>query len=84
SYGKLVKSYYRKEENEKAASVSTETNANLTSVRSGADSLKKAADALNDPKLWEKKTVKTKNEETGEEEEKEDYDWEAITQAVNS
>ena len=47
SYGKLVKSYYRKEENEKAASVSTEANANLSSVRAGADSLKKAADAYN-------------------------------------
>ncbi len=84
SYGKLVKSYYRNEENEKAAATSEKSSANLASVRSGADSLKSAADALSDPKLWEKKKIKTKNEETGEEEEKEDYDWDAITKAVNS
>ena len=84
SYGKLVKSYYRNEENEKAAATSEKSSANLASVRSGADSLKSAADGLSDPKLWEKKKIKTKNEETGEEEEKEDYDWDAITKAVNS
>ncbi|MCR5791012.1 MAG: hypothetical protein K6G83_14115 [Lachnospiraceae bacterium] len=84
SYGKLVKSYYRNEENEKTAAASEKSSANLASVRSGADSLKSAADALSDPKLWEKKKIKTKNEETGEEEEKEDYDWDAITKAVNS
>ena len=84
SYGKLVKSYYRNEENEKAAATSERSSANLASVRAGADSLKSAADALSDPKLWEKKKIRTKNEESGEEEEKEDYDWDAITKAVNS
>ncbi|MCR4656076.1 MAG: hypothetical protein K5770_07610 [Lachnospiraceae bacterium] len=84
SYGKLVRSYYRNEKNEKAAAANEKSSANLSSVRSGADSLKSAAEALGDPKLWEKKKIRTKNGETGEEEEKEDYDLEAITNAVKS
>lgn len=50
-------------------------------MRSSADSLKKSVDALNNDALWEKKKIKKKDEETGEEIEVEDYDWDAITKA---
>lgn len=53
-------------------------------MKSGADALKKSADALNNDELWEKKKIKKKDEKTGEEIEVEDYDWEAITKAVKS
>lgn len=42
-------------------------------MRSSADSLKKSADALNTSSLWEKKKIKKKDEETGEETGVEDY-----------
>ena len=53
-------------------------------MKTGADALKKSADALNNDELWEKKIIKKKDEKTGEEIEVEDYDWEAITKAVKS
>ncbi len=83
SYGKLMKAYY-KQQNAEKASLSGDTPQKLTLMRSGADALKKSADALNDASLWEKKKFKIKDEETGEEIESEDYDWEAITKAVKS
>ena len=84
SYGRLVRSYYRNQENERKAAAVEKSSANLTSVRSGADNLKRAADVLSDPKLWEKKKLRVKNGEAGEEEEMEGYDWDAITKAVDS
>ena len=83
SYGKLVKAYYAKQDAEKAA-LSGDSKQKLTLMRSSADSLKKSADALNDSSLWEKKKIKKKDEETGEEIEVEDYDWDAIKKAVKS
>lgn len=83
SYGKLVKAYYAKQEAEKAAG-SGDTSQKLTLMKTSADSLKKSAEALNNDSLWEKKKIKKKDEETGEETEVEDYDWEAITKAVKS
>lgn len=83
SYGKLMKAYYAKQDAE-SASLSRDTSQKLTLMRSSADSLKKSADALNDSSLWEKKKVKKKDEETGEETEVEDYDWAAITKAVKA
>lgn len=82
SYGKLMKAYYKQQNAEKASS--GDTPQKLTLMRSGADALKKSADALNDASLWEKKKVKKKDEETGEEIEVEDYDWDSITKAVKS
>ena len=82
SYGKLLKAYYAKQDAESA--VSGDSKQSLTLMRSSADSLKKSADALNDSSLWEKKKIKKKDEETGEETEVEDYDWNAITKAVKS
>ncbi len=83
SYGKLLKAYYAKQDAENA-SVSGDSRQKLTLMRSSADSLKKSADALNNPSLWEKKKIKKKDEETGEETQVEDYDWDSITKAVKS
>lgn len=83
SYGKLLKAYYAKQDAEKLSGRG-DTSQKLTLMKSGADSLKKSADALNDASLWEKKKIKKKDEKTGEETEVEDYDWEAITKAVKS
>ena len=83
SYGKLLKAYYAKQDAEKTAGTG-DTSQKLTLMKTSADSLKKSADALNASSLWEKKKIKKKDEETGEETEVEDYDWEAITKAVKS
>lgn len=83
SYGKLLKAYYAKQEEEEAAE-SGDSEQTLSGVKSSADALKESADALNDDSLWEKKTVTTKDETTGVETETEDYDWDAITKAVEA
>ena len=83
SYGKLLKAYYAKQDAEKSA-LSGDSPQKLKLMMSSADSLKKSADALNNSSLWEKKKIKKKDEETGEETEVEDYDWDAITKAVKS
>ena len=83
SYGKLLKAYYAKQDAEKTAGTG-DTTQKITLMKTSADSLKKSADALNASSLWEKKKIKKKDEETGEETEVEDYDWEAITKAVKS
>lgn len=83
SYGKLLKAYYAKQESEKT-SQSEGASKKLSMMKSSADILKQAADALNSTSLWEKKTIKNKDEKTGIETEVEDYDWKAITKAVKS
>ena len=66
SYGKLLKAYYAKQDAEKTAGTG-DTSQKLTLMKTSADSLKKSADALNASSLWEKKKIKKKDEETGEE-----------------
>lgn len=83
SYGKVLKAYYAKQDAE-SASVSGDSRQKLTLMRSSADSLKKSADAMNNASLWEKKKIRKKDEETGEETETEDYDWDSITKAVKA
>lgn len=83
SYGKLLKAYYAKQDADKRAGKGDSTK-KLTLMKSSADSLKKSADALRNSSLWEKKTVRKKDEKTGEETESLDYDWKAITKAVKS
>lgn len=83
SYRKLLKAYYAKQDAEKASGKG-DSQQKLTLLKSGADALRKSAEALKEPSLWEKKMIKKKDEETGEETETEDYDWEAITKAVKS
>lgn len=79
----MLKAYYAKQDAEKASS-GGDTVQKSTLMKSGADALKKSADALNNDELWEKKKIKKKDEKTGEEVEVEDYDWDAITKAVKS
>ena len=83
SYGKLLKAYYAKQDEEKAASGGDSVQKGAL-MKTGADALKKSADALNNDELWEKKKIKKKDEKTREEIEVEDYDWNAITKAVKS
>ncbi len=83
SYGKLMKSYYAKQDADKL-SQSGDSSKKLTLMRSSADSLKKSVEALGDASLYEKKKFKKKDEKTGEEIEVEDYDWDAITKAVKT
>lgn len=82
SYRTLLKAYYAQQEETEVAK--SDDSQSLTLVKSSADSLKEAAEALKSADLWKKKTITQTDEETGEETETEDYDWEAITKAVNS
>ena len=83
SYGKLVKAYYAKQDADTLSS-SKDSVQKSTILKTGADALKKSAEALSNDTLWEKKKIIKKDEKTGEETEVEDYDWEAITKAVKS
>ena len=83
SYKKLARKYY------KADSVKTETeakaeNKKLGLIQTGADSLFSSLSALGKESLYAMKKISTKDETTGENKEKEDYDWKAITSAVKS
>lgn len=87
SYKKLLKAYYNKQDTDKTSSsdskkVSADKKSKM--IKDSADTLKKAADALNDKSLWEKKKIKKTDEETKESIETEDYDWDAITKAVQN
>lgn len=84
SYGKLMKAYYKNQEAEASSAKSTDTKQNLSMMKSGAESLKKASVGLMNSTLWEKKSITTKDETTGESKTTKDYDWEAITSAVKS
>ena len=83
SYGKLLKSYYAKQDAENSVS-GNDSVQKASLMKSSADVLKKSVDALNNNEIWEKKKIKKKDEKTGEETEVEDYDWEAITKTVKS
>ena len=83
SYGKLIKAYYAQQDAEKVAGKGDSVQKS-TLLKTGADALKKSAEALNNDALWEKKVIKKKDEQTGKEVEVEDYDWNAITKAVKS
>lgn len=81
SYGKLMKAYYGQEKAQKSAE-SKESTSKLTQMAGNAGGMANAAKALMDDSLWQKKTITEKDEKTGEETTKEDYDWKAITKAV--
>lgn len=83
SYGKLLKAYYKKQDEEKTVESESEKK-QLAMLKSNADGLKNSVLDLMDEDLFEKKTIKTKDEKTGEVTEKEDYDWDAITKAVKA
>lgn len=84
SYGKLLKAYYKKQDAEKSAAETENEKKQLSLLKTNADGLKNSVLDLMDEDLFEKKTIKTKDEKTGEETTKEDYDWEAITKAVQA
>ena len=54
SYGKLLKAYYAKQDAEKTASTG-ESLQKAAILKSGADALKRSAEALKNDELWEKK-----------------------------
>lgn len=83
SYRKLIKAYYAQQDAEKVSQVE-DSSKQLTLMKSSADALQKSAEALKSSSLWEKKEITVKDEETGEETTKKDYDWEAITKAVKA
>lgn len=83
SYKKLCKAYYAKQKAENAAS-GRDSSQKLTSMGSTAGSLAKSAESLMKDSLWQKKDVKTKDPDTGEETMTQDYDWNSITKAVKS
>lgn len=82
SYRKLLKATYAQQDAQEKKTQSAVDSKNLTTMKTGAEALKNSTSALTNHKLWEKKTIKEKNEETGEITEKKDYDWGAITEAV--
>ena len=84
SYRTLLKAYYKKQDADKSAETSETEKKQLSLLKTKADNLKNSMLDLMDEDLFEKKTIKTKDEKTGKETEKVDYDWEAITKAVNS
>ncbi len=69
SYGKLLKSYYNKQDEEKKTAETEANNKQLVTVKSDADELKKTMSELMNKKLYEKN-------------EKGEYDWDKITEAV--
>lgn len=83
SYGKLMKAYYKNQSSEEAAK-KTDSKQSASMMKSSADALKTSAAKLMDESLFEKKTIHSKDDKTGEESETKDYDWEAITKAVKS
>ena len=83
SYKKLVKAYYANQKAE-SSSKGKDSAQKLTMLSSNASAMAKSVSNLMKDSLWEKKTIKVKNPETGEESEKEDYDWDEITKSVKS
>lgn len=87
AYRKLVKTYYAQQDTEKAGGSNTSRNAGTkqkTLLKRSADTLRESAEALQDNSLWEKKKITVKDEKNGEETTKLDYDWDAISKAVNA
>lgn len=78
SYKKLLKAYYANKDAEKtssSSSASKDTPQRLSLMKGVADDLKVASDALQKKSLWEKKKLSDGTE---------DYDWDAISKAVNT
>ena len=61
SYGKLVKAYYAKQDVDTLSS-SKDSVQKSTILKTGADALKKSAEALSNDSLWEKKKITKKDE----------------------
>ncbi len=83
SYTKLLKAYYAQEKAQKASG-NGDSQPKLTLMAGSAGAMAKSASALNQTSLWEKKTITEKDDVAGEEVQKIDYDWNAITKAVKN
>lgn len=82
SYYMLAKKNYGTQAAEKQADTAKDSKLDLSNMQSKGEALKKAADKLSDKSLWQKKTIKSKDETTGETVEKQDYDRAAINSAI--
>lgn len=82
TYGKLMKAYYAQEKAGKTSS--GDSPQKMTLMAGNTSAMEKSARNLMNDSLWNKKTIKEKDEKTGEETTKEDYDWKSITKAVKS
>lgn len=83
SYTKLLKAYYAQEKAQNASG-NGDSQPKLSLMAGNAGAMAKSAFALTQNSLWEKKTFTDKDEETGEEVQRTDYDWNAITKAVKA
>lgn len=82
TYGKLMKAYYAQEKAGKTSS--GDSPQKMTLMAGNTSAMEKSVRNLMKDSLWEKKAIKEKDEKTGEETTKEDYDWKSITKAVKS
>ncbi len=82
TYYRLAKANYAKQAEEEKSEKTIDSKLSLSSMKSSGDALKAAADKLSDRSLWQKKTIKSKDETTGEIVEKQDYDRAAINSAI--
>ncbi|MCR5768498.1 MAG: hypothetical protein K6G45_08420 [Lachnospiraceae bacterium] len=83
SYTKLLKAYYAQEKAQKTTGAG-DSQPKLTLMAGSAGAMAKSASVLTQNSLWEKKIFTDKDEETGEEVKRTDYDWNAITKAVKA
>lgn len=82
TYYKLAKANYAKQATDEKSEKAVDSKVSLSSMKSSGDELKAAAEKLSNRSLWQKKTIKSKDEATGEIIEKEDYDRAAINSAI--
>ncbi len=83
SYKKLLKAYYKKEKTD-GASGNRDSSQKLQLMVGNSNAMAKSVSNLMKSSLWESKLIKTKDEKTGEEIEKEDYDWNGIIKSMKS
>ncbi|WP_294307303.1 hypothetical protein [Pseudobutyrivibrio sp.] len=83
TYGKLMKAYYAQEKAQ-ASSSGKDSKSKLSVMADTAAALSKSSEALMNGALWTKKSLTEKDEATGEETTKSDYDWSAIAKALNT
>ena len=83
TYGKLMKAYYAQDKAQKA-NAGKDSSAKLTAMAEAASALSKSSERLMSASLWEQKTITEKDELTGEEKNKSDYNWTDIEKALNA
>ena len=82
SYGKLLKAYYKKQENAAKAEEADENKTTYSKIKSNASALSDAADALTSSSLYSKGSFKTtKSDGTTEDS---DYDYDKIGEKISA